>query len=289
MQKLENKLPKESIFRSLSPNGLISFSDYIFLVTLLSSITFLKLLFYQKEYSFLILNNSSTAPTRHFEIAFQMFDLDGNGNIDIVEFENLQRIIRNQTSIGQRHRDTRMTGSVIKNNSTLNQFFFGRDLSELLTCDKFIEFQSRLQAEVIRMEFENCEIKIDPATGTKRISEVAFCEILLAYAGFSNSKIKKILKRVSSQYAISNTDNDDKQDNNSPNETPKKREAIGITLKEYEDFFKVLRSIQDIDMALKFYRIAGASIDKSKCLFKVFSNIIFACQLNHLNSNSKLF
>ena len=29
------------------------------------------------------------APTRHFEIAFHMFDVDGNGNIDIGEFEQV--------------------------------------------------------------------------------------------------------------------------------------------------------------------------------------------------------
>lgn len=93
-----------------------------------------------------------SAPTRHFEVAFHMFDLDGNGNIDLEEFEQLQTIIRNQTSLGQRHKDTYMTGSVIKENSKLNEYFFGNDLSELLTVQKFIEFQKKLQNEVIQME-----------------------------------------------------------------------------------------------------------------------------------------
>jgi hypothetical protein len=64
----------------------------------------------------------------------------------------LQTIIRNQTSLGQRHRDTRMTGSVIKENSALNEYFFGENLSQLLTVKKFIDFQRKLQAEVIKME-----------------------------------------------------------------------------------------------------------------------------------------
>ena len=37
MQKLEIKLNEDSIFKCLGQNGLISFSDYIFLTTLLSS------------------------------------------------------------------------------------------------------------------------------------------------------------------------------------------------------------------------------------------------------------
>lgn len=45
-----------------------------------------------------------------------------------------------------------MTGSVIKENSTLNDYFFGKNRDQLLTAKKFSEFQKRLQAEVIRME-----------------------------------------------------------------------------------------------------------------------------------------
>ena len=51
MQKLELNLSDDCVFKHLSSHGLISFSDYLFLVTLLST------------------------PTRHFEIAFHMFDI----------------------------------------------------------------------------------------------------------------------------------------------------------------------------------------------------------------------
>ncbi|CAF0890440.1 unnamed protein product [Brachionus calyciflorus] len=217
MQKLELNLSEDSVFRHFSKHGLITFSDYIFLVTLLS------------------------IPVRHFEIAFHMFDSDGNGNLDIQEFEHLQSIIRSQTSLGQRHRDTHMTGSVIKENSNLNDYFFGKDHSVLLTSKKFTDFQEKLQNEVIKMEFDFCDTK--EKNGEKIITELIFCEMILAYAGFSSGKTKKMLKRISKIY-------DD--DENSK----------GITLKDYEEFFKVLRCIHDIDTALKFYTIAGASIDK---------------------------
>ncbi len=36
----------------------------------------------------------------------------------------------------------------------------------------------------------------------------------------------------------------------------------GITFQEYLDFYKVLKYINDIDTALMFYHVAGASIDK---------------------------
>jgi calcium uptake protein 1, mitochondrial len=92
------------------------------------------------------------APTRHFEIAFKMMDLDGSGNVDIDEFEQLQLIIRNNTQMGKKHRDTRMTGSVVKENSALINYFFGNNKKDLLTVEKFVAFQKSLQKEMIRIE-----------------------------------------------------------------------------------------------------------------------------------------
>ena len=48
----------QPFFFHLSTGGLISFSDYVFLLTVLST------------------------SRRHFEIAFKMFDLNGDGNVD---------------------------------------------------------------------------------------------------------------------------------------------------------------------------------------------------------------
>jgi hypothetical protein len=36
----------------------------------------------------------------------------------------------------------------------------------------------------------------------------------------------------------------------------------GITFDEYSSFFEVLKHITDVDTALSFYHVAGASIDK---------------------------
>jgi len=74
MQKLDIKINEDSVFKKLSKNGLISFSDYIFLVTLLSSTLFV---ICRDNYFFNYLHFLK-APTRHFEIAFHMFDLGKN-------------------------------------------------------------------------------------------------------------------------------------------------------------------------------------------------------------------
>lgn len=54
------------------------------------------------------------ASRRHFEIAFKMFDLNGDGDVDALEFEEVANLIRQQTSIGSRHRDHANTGNTFK-------------------------------------------------------------------------------------------------------------------------------------------------------------------------------
>ena len=64
---------------------------------------------------------------RQFEIAFRMFDLNGDGDVDAEEFEQVQSIIRQSTSVGSKHRDHANTGSKLnkKTNSALSNYFFG--------------------------------------------------------------------------------------------------------------------------------------------------------------------
>lgn len=98
---------------------------------------------------------------------------------------------------------------------------------------------------------------------------MAFSEVILAYAGLTSKKNKKMLKIISKNYSNENS-------KVSPGGVASldRNGALyrwtdffhhqGISYKDYEDFFEVLRSIHDIDTALKFYSLAGAPIDKSK-------------------------
>lgn len=63
---------------------------------------------------------SLPASRRHFEIAFKMFDLNGDGDVDSSEFEEVANLIRQQTSIGSRHRDHANTGNTFKASFSLN-------------------------------------------------------------------------------------------------------------------------------------------------------------------------
>ena len=194
---------------------LITFSDFIFLMTLLST------------------------PKRYFRIAFQMFDLDGSGSFDFDEFTKLKSLIRAQTSIGQRHRDHATTGNILRETSMVNQYFFGENLDQLLTIEKFLQFYEQLQNEILQLEFHR---SIKSSNDKTRMTEVDFATSLLAFSGLSDKRTKKMLKRIRKAYPIEN--------------------SIGISFKDYQNFNDFLRNIHDIDVALTFYHIVGGAIDK---------------------------
>ncbi|XP_051273874.1 calcium uptake protein 1, mitochondrial isoform X1 [Dicentrarchus labrax] len=212
-QEREKFADEDSIFFTLGECGLISFSDYIFLTTVLST------------------------PQRNFEIAFKMFDLNGDGEVDLEEFDQVQSIIRSQTSMGMRHRDRSTTGNTLKTagcSSALTTYFFGEDLKGKLTIGSFLEFQRKLQHDVLKLEFE----RNDPVNG--RITERQFGGMLLAYSGVQSRKLKQMQKGLKKMF----------------------KDAQGITFEEVENFFTFLKNVNDVDTALSFYHMAGASIDK---------------------------
>ncbi|XP_029464985.1 calcium uptake protein 1, mitochondrial isoform X2 [Rhinatrema bivittatum] len=211
-QEREKFADEGSIFYTLGECGLISFSDYIFLTTVLST------------------------PQRNFEIAFKMFDLNGDGEVDLEEFEQVQSIIRSQTSMGMRHRDRSTTGNTLKTgfSSALTTYFFGADLKGKLTIKNFLEFQRKLQHDVLKLEFD----RHDPVNG--HITERQFGSMLLAYSGVQSKKLTHMLKQLKKHF----------------------KDAEGLTFEEVENFFTFLKNINDVDTALSFYHMAGASLDK---------------------------
>lgn len=99
------------------------------------------------------------ASRRHFEIAFRMFDFNGDGDVDSDEFGKVATLIRQQTSIGNRHRDHGNTGNTFKGvNSALTTYFFGPTNNEKLTIEKFLDFQEQLQKEILNLEVKQIKL-----------------------------------------------------------------------------------------------------------------------------------
>uniref|UniRef100_A0A8B9S4J5 Calcium uptake protein 1, mitochondrial n=1 Tax=Apteryx owenii TaxID=8824 RepID=A0A8B9S4J5_APTOW len=148
----------------------------------------------------------------------------------------VQSIIRSQTSMGMRHRDRSTTGNTLKTgfNSALTTYFFGADLKGKLTISHFLDFQRKLQHDILKLEFE----RHDPVDG--RITERQFGSMLLAYSGVQSKKLTVMLKQLKKHF----------------------QDGEGLTFEEVESFFTFLKNINDVDTALSFYHMAGASLDK---------------------------
>ncbi|KAI9125917.1 hypothetical protein K1719_003335 [Acacia pycnantha] len=103
-------------------DGLISFPEYIFFVTLLS------------------------IPESSFQVAFKMFDLDNNGHIDKQEFNKVMALMRSQ------HRQGDVTEV---EDGGLLQYFFGKEGKDCLNIEKFDHFLRDLHEEILRLEFSH--------------------------------------------------------------------------------------------------------------------------------------
>jgi len=57
--------------------------------------------------------------------------------------------------------------------------------------------------------------------------------------------------------------------------------SIGITLEEYLNFFQFLQNINDVDIALAVYHIAGASIDQGEDVHSSFNKKINNIHYNY--------
>lgn len=63
-------------------------------------------------------------------------------------------------------------------------------MDQKLTIEKFLNFQHDLQKEILYLEF----LRKDPENG--KITELDFAELLLAFAGYTEKKKARMLKRV---------------------------------------------------------------------------------------------
>ncbi|XP_078078254.1 calcium uptake protein 2, mitochondrial isoform X2 [Mustelus asterias] len=117
----------KNLFRELDDNGLISYTEYLFLLGIL------------------------TKPHTGFHIAFSMLDIDGNQQVEKKEFLVLQNIIRQKKEVKQGAQSTSKGSKGM--NTTLLVHFFGKGGELKLQYKDFYRFMEDLQTEVQEIEF----------------------------------------------------------------------------------------------------------------------------------------
>ncbi|KAL9442937.1 hypothetical protein AB3S75_016322 [Citrus x aurantiifolia] len=152
----------------MNNDGLISFKEYIFFVTLLS------------------------IPESSFSVAFKMFDINNNGEISKEEFKQVMALMRSHNRQGAFHRDGLRTGLNVKGpveNGGLVEYFFGEDGRARLQHEKFVQFMRNLYEEMLRLEFAHYDYK---QRGTISAEDFALSMVASADMGHLN----KLLNRV---------------------------------------------------------------------------------------------
>nr|CAH8828740.1 unnamed protein product [Trichobilharzia regenti] len=148
--------------RELGPNGVISYSDYLFLISVL------------------------THPQSGLEIAFRMFDLDSDGSVDLDEFKKITKIIP-KFYMGD-HQCQNVSTNV--DDTTLLHLFFGKSGKRKLHRDEFYKFISGLQSELLHYEFEQLNLN----QGV--MSPVDLGRSLLRYSNISADNAQKGLLKI---------------------------------------------------------------------------------------------
>uniref|UniRef100_UPI0037E6F962 calcium uptake protein 2, mitochondrial n=1 Tax=Semicossyphus pulcher TaxID=241346 RepID=UPI0037E6F962 len=147
------------LFRSLGDNGLISYTEYLFLLTIL------------------------TKPRTGFHIAFKMLDVDGNEHVDKKEFLKLKKIIGKHKRTVQKDATEIPAEEGESVNTSLQTYFFGKRGQNKLQYKEFRRFMEDLQAEVQEMEF----LQFSKGMDTMRRED--FAEWLLHYTNEEDNEV----------------------------------------------------------------------------------------------------
>ncbi|KAK7873491.1 hypothetical protein R5R35_011833 [Gryllus longicercus] len=216
------------MFRTLRDKGIISYTEYLFLLSIL------------------------TKPQSGFRIAFNMFDTDGNERVDKNEFLVMEKIFshawkgkRGLTAVEDKkphpiHEDYVDDEQGLQRrhvvDTTLIVHFFGKKGRDELRYEGFKKFMENLQVEVLELEFHEF------SKGHDTISEVDFARILLRYTYLDTDEYDMYLDRLLNRI----------------------RDEKGITFEEFRVFCQFLNNLEDFTIAMRMYTLADHPISKEE-------------------------
>nr|VZH96951.1 unnamed protein product [Spirometra erinaceieuropaei] len=161
-----------SLFKRLDRNGLISCSEFLFLLSVLTGSP---------------LHSFYTVGSLHkLQVLFLMFDRDGSGRIEKTEFLQMTNLCQLKF-----HKE-----ASICETTTLLRYFFNKDGSGRLAYKDFTKFMANLQKEILSAEFNRLSM------GTDAISRLEMAEAILRYAKTSPAVKEMGYKKVAESIAF---------------------------------------------------------------------------------------
>ncbi|XP_035682363.1 calcium uptake protein 3, mitochondrial-like isoform X7 [Branchiostoma floridae] len=243
-------------FRSMHEEGIISFTEYLFLLCIL------------------------TKPHAGFNIAFNMFDTDGNQRVDKNEFMVLQEIFRKKNDKRKAKEEAEGVSAVQKYTSsspiqlerswgrsvgnsklladgnvqdtTLLVHLFGVKGKDDLNFQDFYKFMDNLQTEILELEF------LEFARGMPTISEIEFAQILLRYTHLPDAAHDAIIERLKDRIP------EEKSDAGTTAEGKHEKKQRGITFDQFKPFFQFLNNLDDFAIAMQMYTFANQPVEQAE-------------------------
>ncbi|CAG9131021.1 unnamed protein product [Plutella xylostella] len=236
------------LFRNMRDMGIISYTEYLFLLSIL------------------------TKPASGFQIAFNMFDTDGNQRVDKNEFLVIQRLLggslKERKDLDKKSKEAmeKIFSFAWKGkrgleageggegpheayvddeqglqrrhhvDTMLQVHFFGKKGKDELKFEGFKQFMENLQTEVLELEFQEF------AKGHETISEVDFAKILLRYTYLDTDQYDMYLDRLLERV----------------------RDGRGISFHEFKTFCQFLNNLEDFTIAMRMYTLADHPISKDE-------------------------
>ncbi|XP_041982962.1 calcium uptake protein 3, mitochondrial isoform X4 [Aricia agestis] len=233
IEQLKDQVPplkkgSPQMFRNLRDKGIISYTEYLFLLSVL------------------------TKPASGFQIAFNMFDTDGNQRVDKNEFLVMEKIFsyawkdkRGMAGKEGERKDGAPQENYVNDDQGLQRrhntdtmlqvHFFGKKGSSDLKFEGFCRFMENLQTEVLELEFNEF------SKGQETISEVDFAKILLRYTYLDTDEYDMYLDRLLDRL-----------------------DERGISFSEFKTFCQFLNNLEDFTIAMRMYTLADHPISKEE-------------------------
>jgi len=157
---------KESVLNEIGKQGLLSYSDFCFLLTLLAT------------------------PPRFIDTAFNLFDVMGDDQVAAKEFAYVCTKMAHKAGGFGTYTDVDQA-EVLGSNSGLLNYLFGKDRKNVLTRAGFKKLREDLLDEIVKLEFQQYD-----KDNSGRISEADFVRFLLKRTKIPPKKRGELLKRV---------------------------------------------------------------------------------------------
>uniref|UniRef100_A0A0X3PW16 Calcium uptake protein 2 n=1 Tax=Schistocephalus solidus TaxID=70667 RepID=A0A0X3PW16_SCHSO len=151
-----------SLFKKLDRNGLISCSEFLFLLSVL------------------------TGSLHKLQVLFMMFDRDDSGRIERPEFLQMTNLCQLKFS----------KEATLCEATTLLRHFFNKDGSGTLAYKDFTKFMTDLQKEILSAEFNRLSM------GTDAISRLKMAEVILRYSKTSPTAKEAGYQKVAESVAF---------------------------------------------------------------------------------------